>query len=75
MSYAFPPEIDRLMRERLASGLYGSEDEVLLDAMQALTERDATVAAVLEGVADMEAGRVHSLEEVDADMRQRHGIT
>lgn len=74
MSYMFPPEIDRLVRDRLSSGLYTSEDEVLLEAMLALQDRDETIAAVREGLADMEAGRVRTLQDVDAEMRKKHGI-
>lgn len=74
MPYSFPPEIDRLLQDRLSSGLYSSEDEVLLEAMLALRDRDATVAAVREGIADMEAGRVMTIEEADAEMRRRHEI-
>ena len=74
MSYAFPPELDRLVRQKLATGEYGSEDEVLLDAMRALQDRDQTIMAIREGIADMEAGRTRPLEEVDAEIRDRHGI-
>ncbi|MHB8898985.1 MAG: ribbon-helix-helix domain-containing protein [Thermoguttaceae bacterium] len=74
MPYTFPPQIDRLVQDRLASGLYSSEDEVLLEAMLALQDRDQTVAAVNEGHADMEAGRVRPLQEVDMEMRKKYGI-
>lgn len=74
MSYSFPPEIDRLFRDRLSSGLYSSEDEVLLEAMLALQDRDEALAGAREGLADMEAGRTRSLEEVDTEIRKKHGI-
>ncbi len=74
MSYSFPPEIDRLLQARLSSGLYSSEDQVLLEAMLALQDRDETIAGVREGLADMEAGRVRTLHEVDAEMRRKHQI-
>ena len=74
MSYSFPPEIDRLLQDRLSSGLYASEDEVLLEAMLALRDRDSTIAAVREGMADLEAGRVRTLGEVDTEMRKKYRI-
>jgi predicted transcriptional regulator len=37
-------------------------------------ERQETVAAIQEGLADVDAGRTKSLEEFDADFRKRHGI-
>ncbi|HEY4313018.1 MAG TPA: type II toxin-antitoxin system ParD family antitoxin [Pirellulales bacterium] len=41
MSYAFPPELDRLVNERMATGLYTSQEELLVDALRALEELDS----------------------------------
>ncbi len=41
MSYPFPPELQQLVREGLAAGNYRSEDEMLLEAVQLLRQRDA----------------------------------
>ena len=38
MGYAFPSELDQLIQEKIASGDYQSQDDVLLDAMYALNE-------------------------------------
>jgi hypothetical protein len=38
MSYSFPPELDRLVREELSTGVYASEDGLLLEAMQVLQD-------------------------------------
>lgn len=38
MAYEFPPDVDRLIKSRLASGDYTSEDDVLRDAMGALEQ-------------------------------------
>ena len=75
MPYQFPPEIDRLVHEELAFGRYANEDEVLLAAMQALREQDETIAAIQEGLDDLEAGRVCPLATVDAELRAKYGIT
>lgn len=40
MSYAFPPELQQLIQNELATGSYANEDEVLLEAMRALRERE-----------------------------------
>ena len=74
MSYIFPPKLDQLVRKELATGAYRSEDEVLVEAMQALRDRDEAIAGIREGLADMDAGRVRLLDEVDAELRTRHGI-
>jgi predicted transcriptional regulator len=74
MSYPFPPELDRLVRQKLASGEYTSEDEVLLEAMHALVDRDEALAGIQEGLDDMQAGRTRPLREVDAELRNKHDI-
>jgi Arc/MetJ-type ribon-helix-helix transcriptional regulator len=41
MSYIFPTELQQLVQNELATGNYADEDEVLLQAMRALREREA----------------------------------
>lgn len=74
MSYPFPPDLDRMVRHKLATGEYASEDEVLLEAMRALADRDEAVAAVRAGIEDMHAGRVQPLSDVDAKLRSQYEI-
>ena len=38
MAYQFPPDVDKLLKERLATGAYTSEDDVLRDALRALED-------------------------------------
>jgi Arc/MetJ-type ribon-helix-helix transcriptional regulator len=40
MAYAFPPDLDRLVSEKMATGLYASQEELLVDALHALDELD-----------------------------------
>jgi predicted transcriptional regulator len=54
--------------------MYRSEDDILVDAMQALRDRDQAIAGIREGLADMDAGRIRSLGDVDAGLRTKHGI-
>ena len=74
MSYLFPPVLERLVREELATGVYNSEDDVLVEAMQALRDRDEAIAGIREGLSDLDAGRVRPLCDVDAELRNKHGI-
>ena len=74
MSYLFPPVLDQLVREELATGTYRSEDDVLVEAMQALRDRDEAIAGIREGLSDLDAGRVRPLGDVDAQLRTKHGI-
>jgi hypothetical protein len=43
-------------------------------ALAAWREEQATLSAIREGLADVEAGRTMSVEEFEADFRHRHGI-
>jgi len=38
MAYQFPADVERLIKERMALGVYTSEDEVLRDALGALEQ-------------------------------------
>ena len=40
MSYAFPGELQHLVQSELAKGVYANEDELLLVALKALSERE-----------------------------------
>jgi len=81
MAYQFPPDVQKLLRDHMATGGYPSEDDVLRDALKVLGEfvnsRDEideeyrqTVAAVREGLADAEAGRMRPLRTI---IDEEHG--
>ena len=63
-----------MVHDKLATGEYVSEDEVLLDAMHALADRDEAIAGIQAGIDDMNAGRMQPLDAVDARLRKRYGI-
>jgi putative addiction module CopG family antidote len=70
MSYAFPAELQQLVQNELASGNYASEDEVLLQAMRALREREAEIQrwrAEIQGRIDsLDRGEGIELEDQQA---------
>jgi antitoxin ParD1/3/4 len=74
MSYALSPEVERRINEQMALGHYNSADDLLIDALAALAERRDDIAAIEDGIADMDAGRMRPLEEVDAAIRAKHGF-
>ncbi len=67
----------RVIREKVASGAYGSNSEVIRDALRGWLERDRRLAvldtAIANGIADAEAGRVQPIETVRKDLRPRLG--
>ena len=56
MSYPFPPALARLVQEQMASGKYATEDDLLIEAVQALAEEAEDIAAVQEAIAAWKAG-------------------
>jgi Arc/MetJ-type ribon-helix-helix transcriptional regulator len=50
MSYQFPPDVERLVKDQMAHGHYGSEDDVLRLALQALTALNAREEELLSDV-------------------------
>jgi Arc/MetJ-type ribon-helix-helix transcriptional regulator len=74
MSYQFPPELDHLVKRQLARGQYDSEDAVLIAAMQSLEQQQEELAAIREGIEDMNEGRVQSLRDFDREFREKKGI-
>ena len=52
MSYQFPPDLERMIHDRMVGGRYQSEDELLVDAMHALADveqRQEQLRAEIQG--------------------------
>lgn len=75
MSISLTPELDQLVHQKLANSQYRSVEDVLRAALRALDEEEATIAAITEGYEDIQAGRVYSLEEANAEFYRKHSIT
>lgn len=56
----------------LASGEFQSEADVLRAAFRALEMHEADLASIREGLSDIDAGRVHDFDEVNAAVRTKH---
>jgi hypothetical protein len=70
MSYAFPPVIQNLIDQNLATGQYSSEEHVLEAALHVLSDYHATIADVRQGIMDHEHGRGEPLPEAMSDIRR-----
>jgi antitoxin ParD1/3/4 len=77
LSITLPAEMVRVIREKVASGAYGSNSEVIRDALRGWLERDRRLAAldtaIATGIADAEAGRVQPVGAVRKNLRVRLG--
>lgn len=71
-SYTLGKHFESFVQAQLASGRYNNASEVLRDALRLMEERErklaALDAAVERGVADIQAGRVHDLDEVSNEL-------
>ena len=75
LSITLPREMARVIREKVSSGAYGSNSEVIREALRSWLDRDRRLAAldsaIARGVADAEAGRVHEVDDVRGALRER----
>jgi putative addiction module CopG family antidote len=75
MTYQFPSDVQQLVRERMASGKYASEDEMLREALQALAEEEQDLEAVREAMAEWRAGDAGlPLDEAFDSVRANHDL-
>ena len=83
MNVSLTPELERLIDEKVASGLYDSASEVVRDALRLMRQRDEVRVLALEelrrdilaGVEQLDQGRsaVLDVNEIKALGRQRLG--
>jgi Arc/MetJ-type ribon-helix-helix transcriptional regulator len=77
MPDTFSPELNRLIREKMATGHYRSEEELLLDAVRALDDLQALHTQLRTQISDRlaKAGQGHSRpldrEAFKAEARRR----
>jgi len=66
MAYQFPPDVDKLVREQMAVRGYGSEDELLRDALQLFQEfqvrKQQLLADVQTGIDQADQGLARPLD-------------
>lgn len=75
LSITLPAEMARLIREKVNSGAYGSNSEVIREALRGWLDRDRRLAAldsaIARGVADADTERVQGIDEVRGELRAR----
>jgi len=69
-----PADVQQLISQEMQRGGYASTEEVLRKALQALSHQNEDIAAIAEGIADMESGRVVPLEEAETALREKLGF-
>jgi antitoxin ParD1/3/4 len=75
LSITLPPEMASFIRRKVDSGLYGSNSEIIREALRNMMEREQRLekldSAITRGIADAEAGRVQDLADVRAELHQQ----
>lgn len=74
MSLVIPVDVQDRVNALLGTGRYASGEEILREAVAALEERNADLAAIQGGIADMENGRYRPFADFDAEFRERNQI-
>jgi len=73
LSITLPPEMASFIGQKVESGLYGSNSEIIREALRGLMERERRLerldGAIALGLADAEAGRVQEIEAVRRELR------
>lgn len=68
--------LEAYVQHLVETGRYGSKSEVLREGVRLVEEREKRLAAldlaIDRGMADIDAGRTHALEDVAAELAQRY---
>jgi Arc/MetJ-type ribon-helix-helix transcriptional regulator len=56
MQHQFPADVEQLITERMATGQYASEADLVRQALLSLSTEDQDLEAVREAIADLENG-------------------
>ncbi len=70
MSLEVSSAVQQMISQRMATGIYASEDQLLMIALKELDDYEQTVADIRQGLDDERAGQVRTLEEADRSLRQ-----
>ena len=75
MTIEIPAHLQPFVSEQLQLGYFKSEQQLVTEALQLLkAERDESVHAIQQGLADAAAGRVQGLAETFADLRREFNL-
>jgi antitoxin ParD1/3/4 len=80
MTITLTPELERMIKERVQSGMYASESDVLREALRVLEEQEelerlkfeALKRDIEEGIESLENGEGIPAEQVFAELRERN---
>jgi len=72
LSITLPAEMVRIIREKVSTGAYSSNSEVIREALRGWMEREQRLlildSAIAKGITSADAGRVQDIETVRAEL-------
>jgi antitoxin ParD1/3/4 len=75
LSITLPAEMVRIIREKVGSGSYSSNSEVIREALRGWMEREQRLAtldaAIVRGVADADTGQTQEIDAVREELKRR----
>lgn len=76
MASHFSPAVEQLIRDKMSTGRYASEDELLVEALNSLSEEEEQdLRAIEEGLASLRRGeKGATVEEAFDRLRQKYSI-
>lgn len=76
LSITLPKEMVHIIRDKVSSGIYGSNSEVIREALRGWMEQEQRLKsldnAIAQGLADAKSGYVQSIDEVREEMFFKH---
>lgn len=78
LSITLPAEMVRVIRDKVSTGAYGSNSEVIREALRGWMDRERRLssldAALARGEADAQGGRVQELDRVRVELQERFAV-
>jgi antitoxin ParD1/3/4 len=72
LSITLPAEMVRMIRDKVSTGAYGSNSEIIREALRGWVERERRLEwldrAIAQGIADADAGLTQDIDEVRAEI-------
>lgn len=69
-------QLENYIQKLVDTGRYGSKSEVLREGVRLVQDRETRLAAldasIMRGLADADAGRTHTAEDVFSELRKRY---
>ena len=75
MAFHYPPLVEQVIRQKMASGRYESEEQLLLQALDSLDEEEDDVKAIEEALESLDRGEPGvPLDEAFEKLRRKYGL-